>query len=446
MKIKSFPSAITIVVMFILFAGILTYIIPKGQYQRVIDPTTNREVVVPGSYKLVEARHLSPFEILTCIPRGIVNGGEVVVLIFLVGGCLYIVDKTGALKAGVAALTSKVKGKEEVALVLVGLLFTVGGATEGLQEEIIPLIPILLVLTRNLGYPPMVTIGISYGAAVIGSTFSPVNPFGAVLAQKVAEVPFLASGGFRMIVFLIAFSLWMFMVIRYGNKNRIKKEDVADNKINTLSQQHIVILLLVALAFVLLIYGMLSLGWGFNQISAEFFVVAVLIGLIGGLGINNTFIAYAEGFREMTFAAMIVGLAYGISLVLKEGMIIDSIIYGLFTPLQYVSPIVSAIGMMCSQAALHLLVPSTSGQAVLTMPILAPLSDLIGLSRDVCVMAFQYGAGLMDMIVPTNGALMAVIATAGISYDKWFAFVLKLLLAIMIFNATILVVAIVLGV
>ena len=447
MKFKSFPSAITIVVMFILFAGILTYIIPKGQYQRVIDPTTNREVVVPGSYKLVEARHLSPFEILTCIPRGIVNGGEVVVLIFLVGGCLYIVDKTGALKAGVAALTSKVKGKEEVALVLVGLLFTVGGATEGLQEEIIPLIPILLVLTRNLGYTPMVTIGISYGAAVIGSTFSPVNPFGAVLAQKVAEVPFLASGGFRMIVFFIAFSLWMFMVIRYGNKNRIKKEDVAaDNEINTLSQQHIVILLLVALAFVLLIYGMLSLGWGFNQISAEFFVAGVLIGLIGGLGINNTFIAYAEGFREMTFAAMIVGLAYGISLVLKEGMIIDSIIYGLFTPLQYVSPIVSAIGMMGSQAALHLLVPSTSGQAVLTMPILAPLSDLIGLSRDVCVMAFQYGAGLMDMIVPTNGALMAVIAIAGISYDKWFAFVLKLLLAIMIFNAAVLVVAVVMGV
>ncbi len=297
MKIKSFPSAITIVVMFIVFAGILTYIIPKGQYQRVIDPTTNREVVVPGSYKLVDARHLSPFEILTCIPRGIVNGGEVVVLIFLVGGCLYIVDKTGALKAGVAALTSKVKGKEEVALVLVGLLFTVGGATEGLQEEIIPLIPILLVLTRNLGYPSMVTIGISYGAAVIGSTFSPVNPFGAVLAQKVAEVPFLASGGFRMIVFLIAFSLWMFMVIRYGNKNRIKKEDVAaDNEINTLSQQNIVILLLVAMAFALLIYGMLSLGWGFNQISAEFFVVGVLIGLIGGLGINNTFIAYAEGF------------------------------------------------------------------------------------------------------------------------------------------------------
>ena len=148
----------------------------------------------------------------------------------------------------------------------------------------------------------------------------------------------------------------------------------------------------------------------------------------------------------MTFAAMIVGLAYGISLVLKEGMIIDSIIYGLFTPLQHVSPIVSAIGMMCSQAALHLLVPSTSGQAVLTMPILAPLSDLIGLSRDVCVMAFQYGAGLMDMIVPTNGALMAVIAIAGISYDKWFAFVLKLLLAIMIFNATILVVAVVMGV
>jgi len=446
MNIKSFPNALTIVVAFILVAGILTYIIPKGKYQRVVDPRTKREVVIPGSYTPVEAENLSPFEILVCIPRGIVTGGEVVVLIFLVGGCLFIVEKTGALKEGVVHLTSKVKGKEEVALVLMGFLFAVGGATEGLQEEIIPLIPVLLVFTRNLGYPPTVTIAISYGAACIGSTFSPVNPFGVVIAQKIADIPFLTGSLFRLIVFVLAFTLWMTMVIWYANKNRIAKHGNEGSPVTILSKTHIIILVLIMAAFALLIYGMLSLGWGFNEISAEFFVVGILIGLLGGLGVNGTFSAYAEGLKEMTFAAMIVGLAYGISLVLKEGLIIDSIIYGLFTPLQYVPPIISAFGMMISQAILHVALPSYSGQAVLTIPILTPLSDLIGLSRDVCVMTFQYGAILMDMIIPTNGALMAVISIAGISYHEWLAFVWKRLLLIFLLCSVCLFIAISTGV
>jgi len=445
MKIKFFPNALAIVVAFILVAGILTYIIPKGKYQRAVDPVTKREVVVPGSYAPLEAENLSPFEILVCIPRGIINGGEVVVLIFLVGGCLFIVEKTGALKEGVASLTSKVKGKEEFALVMIGFLFAVGGATEGLQEEIIPLVPVLLVLTRNLGYRPIVTIAISYGAACIGSTFSPVNPFGVVIAQKIADIPFLSDSIFRLVVFAIAFTLWMAMVVRYANKNRIEKQGDHSAKVTTLNSRHSIILLLMLSAFVLLIYGMLSLGWGFNEISAEFFVVGILIGLVGGLGVNGTFNAYAEGLKEMTFAAMIVGLAYGISLVLKEGLIIDSIIYGLFTPLQYVPPILSAFGMMLSQAVLHVALPSYSGQAVLTIPILAPLSDLIGLSRDVCVMAYQYGAILMDMIIPTNGALMAVISIAGVSYQEWFVFVLKRLLVIFLLCIASLFIAISIG-
>lgn len=146
MKVRSFPNALTIIVGFILLAGIMTYLIPKGSYQRVIDPSTQREVVVPGSFQLLQAGQLSPFEILLCIPRGILKGGEVIVLIFLVGGSFYVVDKTGALKQGVASLTVRMKGKEKLALVLVGILFAMGGATEGMQEEIIPLIPIMLVV------------------------------------------------------------------------------------------------------------------------------------------------------------------------------------------------------------------------------------------------------------------------------------------------------------
>jgi uncharacterized ion transporter superfamily protein YfcC len=170
---------------------------------------------------------------------------------------------------------------------------------------------------------------------------------------------------------------------------------------------------------------MLFWEWSFNEISAEFFAVAIVVGLIGKLGINGTFKTYAEGFKEMTFAAMIVGMAYSLPLILKEGLVIDTIIYGLFTPLQHVPPLLSALGMMISESFLHILVPSYSGQAVLTIPILAPLCDLIGLSRVVCVLAFQYGTVLMNLMAPTNGALMAVIAVAGISYQEWLRFIVK---------------------
>jgi uncharacterized ion transporter superfamily protein YfcC len=432
MKNRSFPNALTIIVAFILGAGVLTYLIPKGKYERVLDARSKREVIVQGSYKTVQAENLSPFEILLCIPRGMSKGVEVMSLIFLVGGCLFIVEKTGALTEGVFYLTSRVKGKEGSALVLVGFLFALGGATEGMEEEVIPLIPAVLVFTRSLGYPPIVAVGISYGSAVIGSSFSPINPFGAVIAQKVAEVSFLSNGLFRMIVMITAFTLWMIIIIRHANKHRIGKQNEENDYVTKFNKRHISILSLLIMAFILLIYGMLSLGWGFNEISAEFFVVAIVIGLIGKLGLNGTFISYIEGFRTMTFAAMIGGIAYGIPLVLEEGLVIDSIIYGLFTPLQYVPSALSAIGMMFSQALLHPLVPSYSGQAVLTMPILAPLSGLIGLSKDICVMAFQYGAVLMNMISPTNGSLMAIITIAGVSYDEWFKFILKRLLLLFI--------------
>jgi uncharacterized ion transporter superfamily protein YfcC len=445
MKFKSFPNGLTIIVAFILAAGVLTYIIPKGQYQRTIDPATKREVVVPGSYKTVDVENLSPFAILVCVPRGIVSGVEVMVLILLVGGCLFVVEKTGALKEGVVYFTSRVKGREELALVLMGFLFVVGGATEGLEEEIIPLIPVLLIFTKTLGYTPIVAVGISYGTAVIGASFSPINPFGVVIAQKIAEVPFLTNGIFRMVVFFAAYIIWMAVIIRYANKNRIARQtDIVSEKIK-FSNSHILILSLVFLAFALLIFGMLQLGWGFNEISAEFFAIGIVIGLIGGFGVNGTIITYIEGLKQMTFAAMIGGLAYGIPLALKEGLIIDTIIYSLFTPLQYVPPVLSAIGMMCSQAMLHVAIPSYSGQAVLTMPILAPLSDLIGLSRDVCILAYQYGAIVMNMISPTNGALMAIITIAGISYDQWFSFIVKRLLILYLFNAIVLFIAIMMG-
>lgn len=442
---KKFPNALVIMIGFIVLSAVLTYIIPQGKYERIINPETNQTTVVPGSYKLIDAEPISIFKTMLSIPEGIIERANLITLILLIGGCFYVIEKTGALKEGITYLTIKLKGKEEIVLVLVSIIFLIAGALMGLQEEIIAMMPVLLYLTSRLGYNAYVAIAISFGSAILGASFSPINPFAVVIAQKETGLEFLSGYGYRLIILAIAFVVWMFMIIRYANKNKIEKLIEENELVEKVSFRSIVILSLVGLAFVVLVIGMLKYDWDFNEMSAEFFVLGILVGLIGKLGINGTIETYIEGFKELVFAAMIVGFASSISIILKQGMIIDSIIYGLFTPMQYLPKSLAAISMMVSHTALHFPVSSYSGQAILTMPILAPLSDLIGISRQVCVLAYQYGAVMADLIYPTQGALMAIIAIAGIPFDKWFKFIFKFTLVILGVGAIAIVVAVYIG-
>ena len=180
---------------------------------------------------------------------------------------------------------------------------------------------------------------------------------------------------------------------------------------------------LVGSAFGLAVIGMLLWGWGFNELSAAFFIMGVIVGVLAGLGVAGTTEAYLRGFREMTFAALLIGFARAIYVVLQDGRVVDTIVHGLFTPLEGLPVLASAFGMVAAQAAIHVPVPSVSGQAVLTMPVLVPLSDLLGMSRQVTVLAYQYGAGLCELLTPTNGALMAILASAKIRYEDWIRYV-----------------------
>jgi uncharacterized ion transporter superfamily protein YfcC len=210
-------------------------------------------------------------------------------------------------------------------------------------------------------------------------------------------------------------------MIRMGKE----KELLQDNDMaipEKLSPIHLLILLVVASTFMVMILGLTNWGWEYNEMSAIFFAMGITVGIIGKLGVNGTAKAYSEGFGEMVFAGIIVGLARSIYLVLQEGQIIDTIIFALFNPLEDFPLSLSAFGMMVCQAILHIPVPSTSGQAVLTMPLLTPLADLMGMSRQVVVLAYQYGAGIMDLVTPSNGGLMAILVAAGISYKDWISF------------------------
>ena len=441
---KKFPNALVIIIGFILFAWLLTFIIPQGSYERQIDTESGITTVVNNSYKVTVGEKLSGFDMLLAIPRGIIGRADVIVLILLIGGCFYVIEKTGALNQGLGRLVELLKGREVLALVIVSALFVSAGATIGMQEEVIAMTPILLLFSKSLGYNAFTTVYMSFGSTVLGSSLSPANPFAVFVAQKEAELPLLSGIELRLIVLFIAFVLWVAFLIYYANKNRIEKVKMESHG-EAISNRSQIILALLCLTFALVIYGLLKLDWGFNEMSACFFALGIAAGLIGKMGLNGTTEAYTEGFKEMIFAAMILGLANSISLILKEGMIIDSIVHALFAPLHSLPPSFSGVIMMFSHFVLHFPLPSYSGQAIMTLPILVPLSDLIGLSRQTCVLAYQYGAVMADLIVPTNGAIMAILAISGISYNKWLKFALKPLLFILMLCAVALVTAVFIG-
>ncbi len=424
---KKFPNAFVILLGVILFSWVLTYLIPQGTYERQIDPDTGQTTVIGGTYQEITAESPGFFDMLLSIPKGLEGRADLIVLILLLGGCFYLIEKTGALGQGLQVVVDQLKGRESLALVIVSVLFAAAGATIGLQEEIIALAPILILFCRSMGYNAFVALGCSFGAAVLGASFSPMNPFAVVLAQKEAEVPLLSGGVYRLGILIIALVLWIGYLWAYARKNRVPAIPM-ETDAKGLTWRTISILALLVLTFTVVTYGLVVLDWGFGEMSACFFALAIVSGLLAGMGLDRTGQVYLDGMKEMTFPAVVMGMASTIPLILDKGQILDSIVYGLFTPIENFPPGLSALGMLLGQALLHFPVSSYSGQALLTMPILTPLSDLVGVSRQVCVMAYQYGAVLMDLIVPTNGALMAILAIAGIPYNKWLGLIWKPLL------------------
>jgi uncharacterized ion transporter superfamily protein YfcC len=396
----------------------------------VDDAATGRSVVVAGSYHAVERSPVGPFAAVVAIPTGMIESASVIFLVILVGGGIVVVERTGVFRRGVNSLLGRTGGSPHLVVPLVCALFTAGGALEGMSEEIVAVVPALLLVTRGLGYQPAAAAAMSLGSAAVGVAFSPMNPFGVGIAQKLAGVDLLSGWQFRVAFLILAFVIWTLGVIRFSERTRAHSGNSVQIELETMLPRDRVILLLVLGCFAGYVVGVLRLDWGFEQMAAIFFLLGLLAGIVGGLRIRGTVDAMVDGFRTMAYAAVLIGFARAIYVVLNDGKVIDTIVHGLFVPIEQFPPAVAAAGMMLLQGAVHVPVPSTSGQAVLTMPVLVPLSDLMGVTRQVTVLAYQFGSGLCELLTPTNGSLMAVLAAAGVSYDRWIRFVLPLVLAL----------------
>ncbi|MFL5562460.1 MAG: YfcC family protein [Gemmatimonadaceae bacterium] len=424
MKRFQLPHPLVLLLCAIGVAAVLTWILPAGDYDRREDPVTHRNVVVAGTYHSVARAPVGPFAAVVAVPRGIVEAADVIALILLAGGAWVVVDRIGSLGRLVGALVGGLRDRGLVAIPIIALFFAAMGALENMQEEIIPLVPVLLILGTGLGIDAVSVVAMSAGAAMIGSAFGPSNPFQAGIALQLAQLPVTTAGALRLVMFVVAITLWIAWTMRHAAKMRTAMPEVSTVGRVPVSARDVFVLVLVAAPVVVYVYGSLKLGWGFNELSALFLVGGVLAGMVGGLGVGGTTTAYIEGMQSVISAGVLIGLARSISLVLTDGHVIDTILQAMAGPLGSAPPAGAVLLMIPAQSLIHVFVPSVSGQAVLTMPVFVPLADLLRLPRLSAVLAYEMGAGLTELLTPTNGALMAVLLAAGVPYQRWLRFAL----------------------
>ena len=402
------------------WAAALTWVIPAGFYQRRTDPVTQRSVVIAGTYTPAKAAPVGPGGALMAVPRGIISGADVILTILFVGGTFALLDGTGALARLVGSLLRRTR-RPRLIVILVSLVFATLGALENMQEEIIALIPVLLTLCTRLGFGAVTTLAVSVGAAAVGSAFGPTNPFQTGIALRFAELPPLTQPVLRFSLLVAAVVVWIIWTLAMTSRDDVRP-DQAPPDTAPATKRDVVLLVLAVAPFVPYVVGVIRWDWGFNELSATFLVAGFVIALVAGYTLSQSAVVFLKAMEGLLAASLFVGVARGISVVLSDGRVMDTIVYGLATSLARAPGPLAALLMIPAQALLHVPLPTMSGQAVLTMPILAPLCDLLGISRDAAVIAYQTGAGLMDMITPTNGALLAMVLGAGVGYERWLRF------------------------
>jgi uncharacterized ion transporter superfamily protein YfcC len=442
----------------VLVAALLTWILPAGQYDRRDDPATGRRVVVAGTYHATPPAPVGPFGAAVAIPRGFIAAADVIVLVLLVGGAWVVVDRLGTLPAVVGWLVDQFADRGLWVIPIVSLFFGVMGALENMQEEIIPLMPVLLALGAGIGVDGITVVSMSMGAAMVGSAFGPTNPFQAGIALKLAQLPPLGRGGLRLTMLIAGLGVWIALTIvhavRHCREVRLKPDttdgvrsvrlqadqpdvlqadrpDVPQAD-RAMSGRHALILAIIVTPLAAYVYGALRLDWGLNELSGAFVIAAIVAGLVGGFGLAKTVATYLEGMTGVLSAAAIIGIARSISVVLDDGRVVDTILHALVTPLAHLPAFTAVLLMIPFHALLHIPVPSVSGHAVLTMPLFAPIADLLGFSREAAVMTYQTGAGLMELASPTSGALLAVLLVAGVPLQRWLRFAAAGLVALVL--------------
>ncbi len=454
MKPLRFPDSLVLIFAIVLLAQASSYFLPAGEFDRAEAPGTGREQVIPGTYHRVEADPLPPFFFLTAIPRGMAAAADIIILVFLVGGAIGVIRATGAIDALIAASIRRFSRRP--ALLVAGMvsLFALGSSTIGMGEEYIPFVPVLVAMCVALGMDAIVALALLEIGLGIGHGCAATNPFTVVLAQEISGVPLYSGQGIRWGLLAVCLAIGVHHVMSYGRRVmadpsqslvaaiQLREGAPIDHEVR-LTPGRIITLAFFAAAIGFFVYGVARWGWFLTELSAIFLAITLAAAVCGKLAPNRTAREFGKGAAELTMAALLIGFARAIEVTLDAALVKDTIIHGIAGFLDGLPAAAAAVGMLAVQSAVNFLIPSGSGQAFVTMPIMAPLADLAGLSREIAVLAYQFGDGFMNMIVPTSPVLMGLLGMAGVPYVRWARFITPLILKLLLVAAATLVILVV---
>lgn len=450
MKKLKFPSAYTILMLLTVFMAALTWLIPAGQYQMVNNETLGKMVPLVGSYQTVTSNPQGIIDILMAPIQGFYDPGEymaravdVALFVLVIGGYLAVVTRTGAIDAGIAGTMAKLNGREKWMIPILMGLFALGGTVYGMAEETIPFYALLIPVMIAAGYDSIVGVAIIMVGAGIGCLGSTINPFATVIASNAAEINFMDGIGLRLTILILGWIMCTIYVMRYAEKvkNDPSQSIVASQKDENerlflhgkeqetpeLNTTRKIVLMVFGLTFAVMMWGVSVQGWWMAELSALFIGSSILVGFIGRLSETELTDSFVDGARDLLGVALIIAIARGLVVVMDDGNITHTILNyaeGLLAGLPQIA-FINAIYWV--EAVLCLVVPSSSGLAVLSMPVLAPLADFAGVSRELVVTAFQSASGLPNLVTPTSGVVMGGLAIGRVAYSSWLRFIGPLL-------------------
>lgn len=429
------PNTFVILFFLTVLAAVGTWLIPAGEYARVEDPNTHRMIVDAMSYHTVAATPVGPFQTFINVYKGLIDAADIIFFIMISYACFYLVIVSGALHAAIGALLRNTKGKDTFVIPVFMYLFALASALFGMFEEAFGFVPIFVGLAIAMGYDAIVGMSVVAMGCGLGFAAAFMNPFTVGLAQKLADLPLFSGLYFRIISWAVFVTMGVVWTMRYAARIRkdptksyvygismgaleLNHDELMNAKFDTKSR---VTLGILTVAMCVLIWGVLSKGWYFDELCGLLLITGIACGVANHYSPSRIAEIYIEAWKDIIFGACIVGMSRGVLVVMKQGQIIDTVIYALAAPLSQLPKWVAAEGMLFVQTLINFFIPSGSGQAATTMPIMAPLADILGIPRQVAVLAYQYGDGFSNILWPT--ALIPVICgIAKVPIERWWRY------------------------
>ena len=449
-----FPNTYVIIILMMIVAVLLTWIIPSGEFERVKDEVSKQSIIIPGTFKYIENNPISLFKIPVYIMKGLAKASDIVFLVIIVGGAFNIIIETGMFQSFAGRLTKVFSNKEVLIIPAFSTIFALACTTMGVNT-FIGFAPIAVIIARSIGYDAIVGVSMVALGGAIGFSTGTFNPFTTGVAQSLAGLPIFSGLGYRfvcLVVFLIVtniYIIWYAKKIKanpeasvvYEMEQENKKIEVSEKQHDKIEGRHYLVLLIVIACFVLLVYGSQNWKWKLQENAAMFIWMGVLSGFAYGFGPSKIAEEFTKGAKKLVYGALMIGMANGISLILTDGKILDTTVQYLGGLLVTLPSYLQAAGMFLMQLLINGLITSGSGQAAATMPIMLPVADIIGITKQTTVLAFNFGDGLSNYILPTSSALMGFIAMVGISYSNWMKFMWKLFLIWIVVGVILVIVA-----